>query len=166
MCVYLDDILVAGVDEADHLNNPSKVLDVLEEAGLMLNESKCVFASSSIEYLGHIIDGQGLHPSPTKVEAVKRAPVPTNITELKSFLGLINYYHKFLPQFSTTMALLYQLLCKDSKWQWTKTHDQAYQKPKELLQSSSLLVHFDPQKPLVLSCDTSPYGIVGTQNVR
>ena len=99
VCVYLDDILVASADEADHLNNFSKVLDKLEEAGLMLNESNCVFAFSSIEYLGHIIDGQGLHPSPTKVEAVKRAPVPSNITELKSFWGLINYYHKFLPQF-------------------------------------------------------------------
>ena len=159
VCVYLDDILVAGVDEADHLNNLTKVLDKLEEAGLMLNESKCVFASSSIEYLGHIIDGQGLHSSPTKVEAVERVPAPSNITELKSFLGLINYYHKFPPQFSTTLAPLYQLLCKDSKWQWTKTHDQTYQKAKELLQSSSLVGHFDPQKPLILSYDTSPYGI-------
>ena len=83
VCVYLDDILIAGVDEADHLNNLSKVLDKLEEAALMLKESKCVFASSSIEYLGHIIVGQGLHPSPTKVEAVKRTTVPTNITKLK-----------------------------------------------------------------------------------
>ena len=108
----------------------------MEDAGLMLKESKCVFAVSSIEYLGHIIDGDSLHPSPSKVEAVKRAPVPINITELKSFLGLINYYHKFLPQFSTTLAPLYQLLHKDSKWQWTTTHVQVYQKAKELLQSS------------------------------
>ena len=110
VCVYLDDILVAGVDEADHLSNFSKVLDKL--------------------------DGDGLYPSPSKVEAVKRAPVSINITELRSFLGLINYYHKFLPQFSTTLAPLYQLLHKDSKWQWTTTNDQAYQKAKELLQSS------------------------------
>jgi transposase InsO family protein len=159
VCVYLDDILVSGVDESDHYKNLSNVLGRLEDAGLTLKESKCVFAVSSIEYLGHIIDGQGLHPSPTKIDAIKNAPVPTNVTELKSFIGLINYYHKFLPNFSTTLAPLYQLLHKDSKWKWTTIHDQAYMKAKEYLQSSSLPVHFDPQKPLILSCDASPYGI-------
>ena len=135
------------------------MLDRLEKAGLTLKKSKCVFAVPSIEYLGHVIDAQGLHPSPSKTEAIRNAPTPTSVTELKSFLGLLNYYHKFLPNLSTTLAPLYQLLRKDSKWNWTIVHNQAYRKAKNLLQSSSLLVHFDSHKPLILSCDASPYGL-------
>jgi hypothetical protein len=61
----------------------------------------CIFTVPSVEYLGHIIDKNSLHPSPSKVQAIKQVPQPTNVTELKSFLGLVNYYHKFLPNLST-----------------------------------------------------------------
>ena len=109
---YLDDILVSGVDEEDHLNNLDKVLQRLESAGLTLKKSKCVFGLDSIEYLGHIIDKNGLHPSPEKVKAIAEAPTPTNVTELKSFLGLINYYNKFLSNLSMLLSPLYRLLKK------------------------------------------------------
>ena len=115
VCMYINDVLVAGRDHDDHLHNLAKVLDRLEKAGLTLKKSKCVFAVPSIEYLGHVIDAQGLYPSPSKTEAIRNAPIPTSVTELKSFLGLLNYYHKFLPNLSTTLAPLYQLLRKDSK---------------------------------------------------
>ena len=86
VCVYIDNILVAGRDHDDHLHNLAKVLDRLEKAGLTLKKSKCVFAVPLIEYLGHVIDAQGLHPSPSKMEAIRNAPTPTSVTELKSFL--------------------------------------------------------------------------------
>ena len=85
--------------------------------------------------------------------------MPTNVTELKSFLGLLNYYHKFLPDLSTTLAPLHQLLQKDAKWIWSQTQVKAFQQAKSLLQSSSLLVHYDEKKPFILSCDASPYGL-------
>ena len=82
---FLQLFLVAGVDEKDHLHNLGQVLERLESAGLSLKKSKCVFMTTSVEYLGHVIDATGLHPSSSKVKAIKEAPEPTNITELKSF---------------------------------------------------------------------------------
>ena len=157
--VYLDDILIAGSDEQDHLRTLGKVLQKVEAAGLTLKKSKCVFGVTSVKFLGHIIDGNGLHPSPEKVQAIKDAPEPTTVSDLKSFLGLVNYYNKFLLNLSVCLAPLYQLLCKQTRWSWTTEHQAAFQKAKESLQSSSLLVHFDPSKELTLSTDASPKGI-------
>lgn len=101
--VYLDDILVMGVDEADHLNNLDKVLLRLEEAGLRLKRSKCAFLQKEVEYLGHRLDAQGLHPVEKKVQAIMEAPAPINVTELKAYLGLLNYFNKFLPNMATLL---------------------------------------------------------------
>jgi transposase InsO family protein len=158
-CAYIDDILVSGVNEEDHLHNLDLVFKRLESAGLTLKLPKCVFTTPSVEYLGHIIDKDGLHPSPTKVEAIKRAPEPQSVSELKSFLGLLNYYSKFLPNLSIILSPLYRLLQKHTRWHWTKEHSQSFNKAKDLLQSSTLLVHFDPAKEIIVSCDASPYGI-------
>ena len=159
ICVYLDDILISGTDHKDHLQNLHIALQRLETAGLTLKKEKCKFLVPSVEYLGHVIDENGLHPSESKVKAIKEAPIPTNITELRSFLGLLNYYHKFLPDLSTILAPLHQLLRKEAKWVWSTAQDKAFKQTKSLLHSSSLLVHYDEQKPLVLSCDASPYGL-------
>lgn len=91
VAVYLDDILVSGENEADHLKNLDEVLTRLEEAGLRLKRSKCAFMQKEVEYLGHRVDAQGLHPVEKKVKAIMDAPTPTNVTELKAFLGLLNY---------------------------------------------------------------------------
>uniref|UniRef100_A0A1X7US55 Reverse transcriptase domain-containing protein n=1 Tax=Amphimedon queenslandica TaxID=400682 RepID=A0A1X7US55_AMPQE len=85
--VYIDDILVSGRDTDEHYNNLDKVMKRLEEAGVQLKQSKYSIGKSSVEYLGHIIDKDGLHPAPEKVKAVKMAPEPRNITELRAFLG-------------------------------------------------------------------------------
>ena len=159
VCVYIDDILVTGTNEQNHLHNLELVLQRLESAGLTLKKSKCIFTAPSVEYLGHIIDKDGLRPSHSKVQAIQQAPQPTNVTELKSFLGLVNYYQKFLPNLSTLLAPLHSLLRKNSRWNWSTEHSEAFMQVQNLLQSSSLLVHYDNKKPLLLACDASPYGI-------
>ena len=93
---------------------------------------------------------------PKKVEATKEAPSPTNVTELKA---LLTYYEKFLPNLSSVLAPLSNLLRNDCPWQWTAEEEEAFQASKQLLISSKLLVHFDPDLKLLLTCDASAYGV-------
>ena len=112
-----------------------------------------------IEYLGHTILSQGLHPSPDKVRAIVEAPAPHNVSQLRSFVGMVNYYGKFLNHLSSLLAPLYYLLQQKTKWHWGTKQQKAFPEVKELLTSSQVLAHYDPEKELLLSCDASPYGI-------
>ena len=106
--VYIDDILVTGATTEEHIQTLDKVLEKLDRAGLKLNKSKCFFLRPRIEYLGHIIDKDGLHPTTEKVRAIQEAPKPRNVGELRSF-----YYNRFL---SAKLAPLYRLLQNDVRW--------------------------------------------------
>ena len=101
----------------------------------------------------------GCTPTEEKVTAIKEAPKPKNVSELRAFLGIINYYHRFLPNLSTKLAPLHELLQRKTKWKWKDAQDEAFQSAKDALQADSLLVHFDPAKPIVLACDASQYGL-------
>ena len=157
--VYINDILVTGATEQEHLKTLEEVLNRLEKAGLRLKRSKCLFMVPSVDFLGHKIDSQGLHPIAEDVKAVQEAPPPRNVRELKSYLGLLSYYSKFLPNLSSTLAPLYNLLKAATKWKWSPEVEEAFQASKRLLLTSQVLAHFDPKKKLLLSCDASAYGI-------
>lgn len=156
---YLDDIIVTGPDTATHLANLDAVLTRLEEYGLRANKNKCQFFKDSIEYCGHKIDRHGLHKTEDKIEAILNAPQPENVSQCRSYLGLINYYHRFLPNLSTVLHPLNALLQKDTKWRWTEECSQAFTASKRLVTSEEVLTHYDPCLPLRLACDASPYGI-------
>ena len=113
----------------------------------------------SVPYLGHVIDSEGLHPLPKKVEAIHQAPTPNNVTELKSHLGLLTYYGKFLPNLLTRLAPLYKLLSKKKPWEWTSAQGKMFNESKELLMSLQLLVHYDSKHLLLLACNISAYSI-------
>ncbi len=159
VAVYLDDILITGKTEEEHLSNLDQVLKRMSQAGLLLKQCKCSFQAESVAYLGHQISAKGLYPVPEKVRAIKEAPKPGNVSELKSFLGMVTYSGKFLPDLSTVLAPLYQLLHHDCHWKWGAAQAAAFIKVKNLMQSASVLVHFDPEKELTVSCDASPYDI-------
>jgi len=155
--VYMDDILVTGPTESDHLAALEEVLSRMEKAGLRLKKMKCQFMVPSVTYLGYIVDSEGLHPTPEKIKAITEAPSPRNVTELKSYLGLLSYYSRFLPNISTILAPLYQLL--RASWHWKAKQQAAFLESKQLLTSSRLLIHFNPKFEIVLACDASSYGI-------
>ena len=94
---YLDDILISAPSEQRHSEILNEVLKRLERYNVRVKGQKCEWHKPSVEYLGHIVDAEGIHPTAEKLVAIKQAPSPTNITELRSFLGLLNYYGKFIP---------------------------------------------------------------------
>ena len=126
VAVYLDDILISGTSEEEHLATLEEVLSRIQEAGLRMKLCKCEFMQSSVSYLGHIITEQGLQTLPAKVEAIQKAPTPLNVHQLKSYLGLLTYYNRFLPNMSSTLAPLYTLLRKDQPWIWTGEQQRAF----------------------------------------
>ena len=159
VAVYIDDILVSGKTEEDHMKTLDEVLTKLKKEGLRLKRDKCAFMLPKVQYLGHIISAEGLHPAEDKIRAITQAPAPQNLAQLRSFLGMVNYYGKFLHQLSSRLAPLYSLLQKGTKWHWKEEQEKAFQEVKKSLTSPKVLAHYDPNEKLQLSCDASPYGV-------
>ena len=120
----------------------------------------------SVTYLGHRLDATGVHATSDKVTAISKAPAPQNIAELRSYVGMLNYYHRVLRNLSTVLAPLYMLLQNGVSWKWGTEQKAAFEESKALLQSSDVLVHYNPQLPLLVSCDASPYGIGAVMSHR
>ena len=129
--VYLDNILVASCTLHEDLNHLAEVLQHLENSGMWLKKQKCFFLRSRIEYLGHVVDEEGIHPMEEKVKAIKEVPAPTNVTQLRSFLGLNNYYNKFLPNLAANLTPLYSLLNIHQWWVWNDEQQVAFQCAKD-----------------------------------
>ena len=133
----------------------------LEKYGLRARRSKCQFFQDSVQYLGHVIDKEGIHPVKKKVETILAAKPPKNIEQLQSFMGMVNYYGKFIPNLSTVTAPLNKLRKKEVKCKWTKGEEKVFEQLKQQLASAKVLVHYDPKLPLKLDCahDASSVGI-------
>ena len=159
VAVYFDDILVSGDSAEDHLNNLRALFKRLQEKGLRCKREKCVFAQSSIEYLGHILSSQGIAKG-SKANAIFDMPAPQDVSTLKSFLASVQFYAKFLPPyFSTVTEPLYKLTRKGQQWRWSKEEAASFKKIKDLLCTETVLAHYDPSLQLGLSCDASEVGI-------
>ncbi|XP_072143037.1 uncharacterized protein [Dermacentor andersoni] len=103
-----------------------EVLNRLSKAGLRIQGAKCQFFKESLEYLGHRIDATGIYPSKAKVEAIHKAPVPKNKKELQAFLGMVNFYNRFLKGRSEVAEVLYHLLDSESTWNWGEEQQLAF----------------------------------------
>ncbi|KAL5489261.1 hypothetical protein EMCRGX_G018331 [Ephydatia muelleri] len=156
---YIDDILVSGTSEEEQLPRLEEMLKKLKNYGLRVKKNKCAFLRESVEYLGHKVDASGLHPLSGKVEAIVQAPEPQNVLQLRSFLGLLNYYGKFIKNLATLLHLLNKLLQQNVNWSWSMDCAIAFKQAKQELASSKVLVHYDINLPIKLAADASSYGV-------
>ena len=156
---YIDDILIATASEQEHVKVLEEVFKRLEKYNVKLNGTKCQYMQQSIKYLGHELSAAGIKPLESKIEAIQKAPKPRDVSELKSFLGMVNFYAKFVENLSTHLSPLYKLLGHTTDWEWNQSCDEAFKYAKEAIASAQVLVHYDPTLPLILSVDASPYGI-------
>ncbi|GBG78046.1 hypothetical protein CBR_g25982 [Chara braunii] len=158
--VYLDDILVFSKTLHEHQGHLRQVLEKLREANFKINAKKCDWAKTQVLYLGHVLDGGGVKPEDYKIAAIRDWPTPRTLTELRSFLGLANYYRKFVRNFSTIVAPLRRLLRKETIWKWDKDCTSAMKKLKQALIEYPVLKVADPSLPFVVTTDASQYDIV------
>lgn len=156
---WLDDICITGPDKTTHLSRLRDVLCRLNEAGLRLQKEKCELFKNSVTYLGYTINKDGLHASTEKVKAIINAPEPTNVTEVKRFLGVVNYYRNFIPNASSVLSPLHELLRSDAEWEWGERQRRAVRQVQRELASERALAHFEPDAQLVLAVDAGPSGL-------
>ena len=155
---HIDDILIR-TESHEHLQVLDEVLARLEKHGILAKRSKCEVMVPSVDFLGYRVDGGGRHPTDEKIAAIKGAPSPKNVAELRSYLGLLNYYGNFIPNLSTLPQPLHELLRKGVKWAWTEECEKAFVRSKSELVADKVLVPCDEKIKLILACDASPYGV-------
>ncbi|GBB96562.1 hypothetical protein RclHR1_27830001 [Rhizophagus clarus] len=144
--VYLDNIIIYSNTFEQYLDHLQQVFDQLENAGLKLNSDKCSFVKDELEFLGHVISSKGKRTNPAKVQKVKNFPAPTNITQLRGFLGLASYYRQFILNFLRIASPLNKLLKKETEYNWMKVQQDSFNQLKESLISSPILVFPDFDK--------------------
>lgn len=156
---YLDDILITGATREEHVQNLRNVMARLQKFGLRVNASKCKYFQPELEFLEHMITPLGIPSTNQRILDVLQAPVPTSKSELKSFLGLMTYNAKFIPSVASLLHPLYQLLRKDSHWNWSTKCQDTFDKAKALVSEALVLVHYDVNRPIKLYCDASARGV-------
>ena len=159
--IYLDDIVIFSKDFTEHIERLEKVFQALNEAGLTLRPSKCHFAQREVNYLGHIVSATGVKPDPCKTEAVSSYPVPKNAKELRQFLGLANYYRRFIANDARIAGPLHKLLTKENNFQWDLKCQHAFEDLKHHLVSPPILAFPDFEQEFILHTDASDSAIGG-----
>ena len=157
--VYIDDLIIFSRSFEEHLLHLEQVFKPLREAKVKLKPSKCHFVKPKVEYLGHIISAAGLCPNLTKISAVQDFPVPTNTKGIKAFLGLCNYYRRFIKGFAQIASPLNKLTSKKEKFVWSPECQQAFETLKAKLISAPILAYPDFNLPYHLYVDASQTGL-------
>ncbi|XP_055590803.1 uncharacterized protein K02A2.6-like [Uranotaenia lowii] len=156
---FLDDILLYSRTEEEHRSILDGLFTRLQDYGFHLREEKCNLMQRQIRYLGHIVNASGLRPDPAKVEAIVKMPAPTDVSTLRSFLGAVNFYAKFVREMHTLRRPLDALLKQDVKFEWNQDCQRFFRRFKEVLQSDLMLTHYDPNLEIIVAADASQTGI-------
>ena len=157
-----DDIIIHGKDTETHDQNLNAFLQRCLDVGIKLNKEKLELRTNAITFLGHRISGNGLEADPEKVKAINEMEPPTNVSQLRTYIGMVNYMAKFLPNPSETLKSLTNLTKKDVQWNWSENEQRAFDEVKHKRTSAPLLTFYDPTRPLILENDASEYGLGST----
>ena len=157
---YVDDILIFSGNTNEHIQHLREVLKRLRDNGLVVRQDKCQFGAKSVDFLGHRVSPAGVSPLPSKVSAISRFPQPTTIKGLQEFIGMVNYYHRFLPKIAHIMQPLFKSLTgKPKKLEWGTEQQKAFEETKTSLASATTLSFPRPGVPLTLTTDASSVAV-------
>lgn len=159
-CVnYVDDILIFSKSWEEHVRHIEKFFHAISEEGFKLKLSKCMFGVRSVRYLGHVISENKVSPAHENLIAIKKLKRPTDKSGVRSILGSINFYSKYIQNSAIKFEPLHNLLRKDVKFIWTEDCESCFKSIKDYLCSSPILAIYDPEKPVIIETDASYYGI-------
>ncbi|KAJ8389881.1 hypothetical protein AAFF_G00113500 [Aldrovandia affinis] len=157
-----DDILIASTTEEEHLSHLRALFTRLSQHGLIVNPAKCLFGRGTIEFLGHRVTCEGAVPLPSKVEAVAAFPRPLTARSLREFIGMVTFYHRFIPRAAHTLRPLYEALKGKSPNQaieWTAEREGAFKDTKAALAQAAMLAHPSHTAPIAITTDASDYAV-------
>ena len=157
--IYLDDVLFCLRTFEDHLQHLRLVVEGFQDAELKLKPSKCHFGQKKVRYLGHVISKEGVYPDPEKISAIQEYPVPRTVKEVRAFLGLANYYRKFVQDFAKIAGPLHSLTKKGTAFRWTHECQTAFDRLKEALTNAPILAYPDFTLEFTLATDASDEGL-------
>ena len=165
--VYIDDILIASTSDLEHGVHLRLLFDRFRQYGVVINPAKSVFGVSSLEFLGHAVSAHGVQPLESKVKAIRDFPLPPSLTKLREFLGLVNFYRRFIPQCSHILQPLTDMLASkgsttktgNATLEWSEQATSAFHKIKNALADSTLLSHPKPDAELCLMTDASDVAV-------
>ena len=155
----LDDVIVHATTEEEHDHRFENVVRVLSSKGLTLNRNKCQFKMSHLEFMGHVQSARGIGPADVKVKAVVEARELKNAAEVRSFLGLVNFTARFIPDLSTVSAPLRQVTKNGEPFVWDQEQQQSFDELKKLFASAEILGYFDKNAQTKVIADASPVGL-------
>ena len=152
-------VIVFGTTQAEHDHTLRAVFQRFSDKGLTLNRAKCKFNQGQLNFFGFVFSGNGISPDPLKVDAIKNAPPPSTVKDVRSFIGLATYCSNFIHNFSDLSQPLRELTKKNMSFKWTSEHQKSFQAIKSALTSKTVMAYFDKGKATQLVTDASPTGL-------
>ena len=156
---YVDDLVLASDTWEEHLEDLENIFSIFKKANLKFKAEKCFFGLKAVQFLGFLMNKDGIAPDSDKTEPIKNYPIPTNVKEMRSFNGFSNYFRSFIPNYSLMMRPLYHLTRKKNPFIWTDECQRAFNAIREAIINDVMLVHPDYSKPLVICSDASDYAV-------